>query len=97
MSHAPAPAQPAPRHISARTYLIVFAWLAVMTVLEVAIASAPLPEPIKIGLLIGIAVVKAGLVILYYMHLRYDNPIYWVFLLVPVFFVILLTRYLILR
>jgi hypothetical protein len=31
------------------------------------------------------------------MHLRYDSFWYWILLLVPVFFVVLLTRYLILR
>jgi cytochrome c oxidase subunit 4 len=96
MSHSTA-AKSADHHIPARTYLIVFAWLAVMTALEVLIASLALPEGIKIALLVSIAIVKAALVVLYYMHLRYDSFWYWIILLVPVFFVVLLTRYLILR
>ena len=84
-------------HIAPRTYLIVFGWLALMTVLEVAVASTPIMESVKVAILVTLAVIKAALVVLYYMHLRYDRPIYWLILLVPLGFVVLLTRYLILR
>jgi len=94
MTHA---AEPANHHISRRTYLIVFAWLAVMTVIEVLVAAMPLPEIVTIIVLVTLAVIKAALVVLYYMHLRYDSGYYWIILLVPVFFVLLLARYLLLR
>ncbi len=84
-------------HPTPRTYLIIFSWLAVITVVEVAVASLALPAPVRVGLLVTLAVIKAALVVLYYMHLRYDSFWYWIILLVPVGFVVLLTRYLILR
>jgi caa(3)-type oxidase subunit IV len=84
-------------HPTARTYLNVFVWLTVMTAIEVTVAALPLPEALKVGILVVLAIIKAGLVVLYYMHLRYDSFYYWIILLVPVFFVVLLTRYLILR
>lgn len=84
-------------HPTKKTYVMIFIWLTVLTAIEVAVAAVPMPEVIQIGLLVGIAIVKAALVVLYYMHLRYDSFWYWIILLVPVFFVILLTRYLILR
>jgi caa(3)-type oxidase subunit IV len=84
-------------HPAPRTYLIVFAWLTVMTAVEVAVAALPIVETVKIAILVTLAVIKAALVVLYYMHLRYDSFWYWIILLVPIGFVILLTRYLILR
>ena len=89
--------KPHTAHPTNRKYLIVFAWLAVLTALEVAVASAGFVEPVKIGILVAIAIIKALLVVLYYMHLRYDSLWYWVILLPPIFFVMLLTRYLIIR
>ncbi|MCC6191980.1 MAG: cytochrome C oxidase subunit IV family protein [Anaerolineales bacterium] len=96
MTHSSS-AKTAQPHIPARTYLIVFGWLAVMTAIEVLVAASALPESIKVSLLVTVAIIKAALVVLYYMHLRYDSFWYWIILLVPVFFVLLLGRYLILR
>ena len=97
-SHAPAATDAAPaHHISNRTYLIVFAWLTVMTAIEVAVAAVALPENVKVIVLIALAVIKAALVVLYYMHLKYDSKWYWITLIVPIFFVLLLSRYLFVR
>ncbi|MCC7360225.1 MAG: cytochrome C oxidase subunit IV family protein [Anaerolineales bacterium] len=97
-SHAPAAGASAPTHqISNRTYLIVFAWLTVMTALEVAVAALPIAENVKVIVLVTVAIIKAGLVVLYYMHLKYDSKWYWITLLVPIFFVLLLSHYLIVR
>jgi cytochrome c oxidase subunit 4 len=90
-SHAATP------HVSRRTYLVVFAWLAVMTVIEVVVAALHLPPIIMITALVTLAIIKAALVVLYYMHLRYDSAYYWIILLVPIVFVLLLARYLFVR
>ena len=84
-------------HPTTRTYINVFVWLTVLTALEVAIAAVALPEVVQLVALVLIAVLKAALVVLFYMHLRYDSAWYWVLLIVPVAFVLLLARYLILR
>jgi caa(3)-type oxidase subunit IV len=101
MSHPPAPvsstAPAATHHIPPRTYVIVFGWLALLTLMEVVVAAIALPAGIQISALVIIAVIKAALVILYYMHLRYDSFWYWIFLIIPILFAVLLTRYLILR
>jgi caa(3)-type oxidase subunit IV len=94
---AHAPAKPHAAHPRPRTYVMVFIWLTVLTAIEVAVAALQMPEFIKIAILVVIAIIKAALVVLYYMHLRYDSFWYWIILLVPVAFAILLTRYLILR
>jgi caa(3)-type oxidase subunit IV len=94
---APAAAKPHAAHPTKKTYVMVFVWLAVLTAIEVAVAAVPMPELVQIGILVVVAVIKAALVVLFYMHLRYDSFWYWIILIVPVFFVMLLTRYLIIR
>ena len=90
--HAPAGGQM--RHITPRTYVIVFGWLALLTALEVVTASAIHDETIKVPVLIVVAVIKALLVVLFYMHMRYDSKWYWFTLVMPIGFVLLLSQYL---
>ncbi len=52
----------------------VFIFLAVMTALEVG--ASYLPQPFKIPVLIILAATKATLVLLFFMHLKYDRPIF---------------------
>jgi len=66
------------------TYNLIFAVLAVLTMFEVGFAALETPSYINTPVLLGLAFVKAGLVVAYYMHLKYDPPIFtWVFV-VPV-------------
>jgi cytochrome c oxidase subunit 4 len=53
--------------------LAVFALLIFFTVLTVAVTYVDL-GPANIWIALGVAVVKAALVGLYFMHLRYDSP-----------------------
>jgi caa(3)-type oxidase subunit IV len=58
-------------------YWVIFVLLAVFTALEVAAASFLSLNPgIRIGILVFLAVVKVALVVLYFMHLRYDRSIF---------------------
>ena len=66
--------------VPVRVLLTVFAVLLAFTVLTVAVAELPATW-VDLGrwnlwIAIGIATVKASLVALYFMHLRYDNPFY---------------------
>lgn len=56
-----------------KVLLGVFGVLMVLTVMTVAASYIPF-GPYNLVVAIGIAVVKASLVVLYFMHLRYDNP-----------------------
>jgi len=89
-----APAAGSLRHITPRTYVIVFGWLTLFTALEVLVAAIGLDESIRVPVLVVIAIIKALLVVLFYMHLRYDSKWYWVILTVPIAFVLLLSTYL---
>ncbi len=64
-------ARPQPAKATSARYALVFFVLAILTGLEVFIATmANVP---KVPFLLGMSFVKAMLVILYFMHLRYDS------------------------
>jgi cytochrome c oxidase subunit 4 len=51
----------------------VFALLVVLTAAEVGVALAPLSKSAQVPMLIALAIAKAALVALYYMHLRFEG------------------------
>jgi len=67
-------------------YLVIFVILGVFTGLEVG--ASQLPVNIKIPALIVLAVVKASLVVLYFMHLKSDSHVYAGFFLVAFILII---------
>ena len=69
---APAVAPAAPRAHPHPKYMAIFFYLAALTAVELGIAFLPWPKSLLIGLLLMLAVWKALLVALYYMHLRYE-------------------------
>ncbi len=62
-----------PARGSRRTYVLVFGALAALTVLEISVTYLPIP---RVPILVPLALVKAGLVALFYMHLRYDKRVF---------------------
>jgi cytochrome c oxidase subunit 4 len=56
------------------TLFKVFGGLIVLTILTVAVAYVPL-GPLNVPVAIGIAAAKASLVVLFFMALKYDNPV----------------------
>ena len=53
-------------------YIGIFVFLAVLTAVELGVAFLPWPKTVLILLLVFLAIWKAVLVALYYMHLRYE-------------------------
>ncbi len=62
-------------------YTVVFIGLAILTGIEIAAGS--IKASWTIPLLLVLALAKAALVVLYYMHLRTDSRIFSLVLLVP--------------
>ncbi|MDR3576794.1 MAG: cytochrome C oxidase subunit IV family protein [Anaerolineaceae bacterium] len=54
-------------------YVGVFVVLAVLTVVEIGITYLPIP---RIPVLVPLALLKAALVAMFYMHLRFDRRIF---------------------
>lgn len=74
-----------------RTYYLIFAVLMVCTAITVGVAFIDL-GPLNIVAALGIAVLKATLVVLYFMHVKYSTRLTWAVVVGSVFwFGILLT------
>ena len=71
-----------------RVYLIVFAALAVLTVVTVAVAYLHLPIVPAVVLALVIASVKAGLVAGYFMHLVSEKKVIYAILIMTVVFLV---------
>jgi len=71
-------------------YLTVFAVLAVFTVVEVAVAFTAIAKSTQVVLLVALALIKASLVAMYYMHLRSEGPVLKVIAAFPLVLVIVL-------
>lgn len=75
-------------------YTVVFGVLGVATLTEVLIAETVTVDWLKVPLLVGLALFKAALVVLFYMHLREDSRFFAVALIVPLAVALLSMLYL---
>jgi cytochrome c oxidase subunit 4 len=64
-------------------YMGVWFWLLVLTIAEIIVALMSLPILAKGILLVGMALSKAALVALYFMHLRFERVTLGVIALTP--------------
>jgi cytochrome c oxidase subunit IV len=62
-------------------YLGIFVSLVVLTAIEIGVTYTPLP---RIPVLVPLAIAKAALVVLFYMHLRFDRRVFGVIFLIGV-------------
>jgi cytochrome c oxidase subunit IV len=69
MSHGHASHHASPHVAAVRTYALVFGALLVMTAITTVVASRDL-GPLNNAVALGIAVLKASLVVLYFMHAK---------------------------
>ena len=63
-------------HPGPRQYVLVAIALAVATAIEVAWYYASVPHPLFVALLLFLSFIKFSLVVLWFMHLRFDSPIF---------------------
>ena len=80
-------------------YLGTFAALMVLLVLTLAVAPLRLGTAVNTAIAMSIAVAKATLVVLYFMHVRYSSKLVWLwagigFLWLVILFVITMSDYL---
>ncbi len=65
--------------LSVRLYAVIFLALIALTLTTTGIAFIDLGGGFNVTVALTIAVVKALLVILFFMHMRYSNRLTWVF------------------
>ena len=63
--------------VQPRVYIVIFLALMVGTALTVLAAFQDFPGPLNVVVALTIAVVKATLVVLYFMHVRYSPRLIW--------------------
>lgn len=62
-----------------KKYWVIFAWLMILLFLTVFVAYMHINPTLAIIVAMTIAIVKATLVVLYFMHVRYNSKLTWVF------------------
>lgn len=76
-------------------YIAVFWWLLALTIVEIAVIYMPLTKLVIAFLLVSLALSKAALVALYFMHLKFERLTLGIIALTPlilcVFLILMLT------
>jgi caa(3)-type oxidase subunit IV len=80
--------------VSARGYLVIGIWLAGLMLLGVLLSEMaggvlPLPHWGVVTLVLGLSTIKAGLVALYYMHLKQEGRLIALVAIAPLVLIIL--------
>src|SRR2546423_2092589 len=63
--------------VQPRVYVVIFLALMLGTTLTVVAAFRDFPGPLNVVVALTIAVIKATLVVLYFMHVRYSARLIW--------------------
>lgn len=76
--------------VPVRIYLMIFLALMVGTALTVWAGFRDFPGPLNVIIALTIASIKATLVVLYFMHLRYSSRLVWIIFVSALFWMGLL-------
>jgi caa(3)-type oxidase subunit IV len=64
-------------------YIKIFIILSVLTAVEIGVTFLGLPRPLLVALLVGLAVWKAALVALHFMHLKIEKKTLTIVAVIP--------------
>ena len=68
---------------SVKTYLVIWGWLAGLMLLGVVLSMLPIAKATVVLIVLALSSIKAMLVALYYMHLKFDRWVLALVALVP--------------
>src|SRR5687768_5929527 len=74
--HAPTHHVEEHSHPGPRTYVLVGVVLAIITAIEVWAYTVEQLQPVLVPILLGLSAAKFVLVVGFYMHLRFDHPLF---------------------
>lgn len=75
--------------VSPKVYLLILVALLVGTTVTVWVAQTDL-GPLNLAVALTIAVIKATLVVLFFMHMKYSHRLNWIFFAAAIIWLILL-------
>jgi len=78
-----AAAQPAHEAHAEPNYIAIFIYLAVLTAVELLVYAMGFTMVLKVGLLVALALAKAVLVAMYFMHLSFERRGLWIIAGIP--------------
>jgi cytochrome c oxidase subunit IV len=76
--------------VQLKVYVTIFLALLVATTLTVVAGLQDFPGKLNVVIALTIAVVKATLVVLYFMHMRYSSRLIWVIFTSALFWLVIL-------
>ena len=58
---------------SNKLFISIWVWLVVLTLVEIFLAYKPMPIHIMLVVLLGLSIIKAALIVAYFMHLKFER------------------------
>src|SRR4026209_1003388 len=58
---------------SNKLYISIGGWLVALTLVEIFLASKPMPIHLILLVLLGLSIIKAALIVAYFMHLKFER------------------------
>ena len=58
---------------SNKLFISIWVWLVVLTLVEIFLAYKPMPIHLMLVVLLGLSIIKAALIMAYFMHLKYER------------------------
>ena len=72
-------------------YAAIFWALLILTIFEIIVANLPAAKPLAVAGLVFLAIIKASLVALFYMHLKFEKFVIYLIVIFPLFLAVVLT------
>ena len=58
---------------SNKLFISIWGWLVGLTLIEIFLAYRPMPIHFMLTILLGLSIIKAALIVAYFMHLRFER------------------------
>jgi cytochrome c oxidase subunit 4 len=58
---------------SNKLFISIWGWLVLLTLVEIFLAYKPMPIHIMLIVLLGLSIIKAALIVAYFMHLKFER------------------------
>jgi len=58
---------------SNKLFISIWGWLVALTLVEIFLAYKPMPIHLMLIVLLGLSIIKAALIVAYFMHLRFER------------------------